>query len=122
MGSCPRLIEVRLEKKRELASILDRFVRSRRPQKLIDRVENMEDLFQLSVQSTVLTDVLEECTYLCLVVVGLWRIPGNIYWLAVKEIRHEDEVVGVARRGEDVCSLEGLREISEDYRRIIIQN
>jgi hypothetical protein len=48
------------------------------------------------------------------VVVGLGE-PGDVGGLAIKEIRHEDLVCMVLiRGGENIGSLERLREVSED--------
>ena len=52
---------------------------------------------------------LEEVTQFGLLIIGFWRVPGDIGGRALEEIGHED-AVGLlrVRSGEDVGTLEGL--------------
>lgn len=48
-------------------------------------------------------------------VVGVRRVPGNVCWVALKPVGHEDLVLLVlVRGGEDIGTLESLREEAED--------
>lgn len=46
--------------------------------------------------------------------IGLRREPGDVCGVVVEEIGHDDEVVFVGGRGEDVGALEGLGVETED--------
>ena len=44
-------------------------------------------------------------------------VPGNVSWLAIKEIRHEDLVLMILVGGrENISSLKRLREVSENIK------
>ena len=57
---------------------------------------------------------LEEIAELLLVVVGLRREPGDIGGLALEEVGDEDTVLLLVGVGQDVGSLDGLGEETED--------
>jgi len=58
---------------------------------------------------------LEEATKRLLLLRGVWRHPGEISGLAIKEIGHEDEVlVLLVRVGENIGALESLIEVAKD--------
>ena len=57
----------------------------------------------------------EEGTELLALFLGVWWVPADIGWVALEEIGHKHLVVVLAVRvGDDVSSLKGLREESED--------
>jgi len=57
---------------------------------------------------------LEEVAELLLVVVGLRGEPGDVGGLALEEVGHEDTVLLLVGVGQDVGSLDGLGEETED--------
>lgn len=60
------------------------------------------------------TLVLEEVTKLLLVLIGLRREPGDIGGLTLEEVGDEDTVLLLIGRGQDVGTLNGLVEETED--------
>lgn len=57
---------------------------------------------------------LEEVAKLLLVVIGLRREPGDVGGLALEEVGNEDTVLLLVGVGQDVGSLDGLGEETED--------
>lgn len=78
---------------------------------LVGLGDNGGDLGQICGRSSL---GLEEVTQLLLVVVGLRREPGDVGRLALKEVGDEDAVLLLARGGQDVGTLDGLGEETEN--------
>lgn len=79
--------------------------------KLVGLGDNGGDLGQVCGGSSL---GLEEVTQLLLVVVGLRREPGDVGRLALEEVGDENAVLLLARGGQDVGTLDGLGEETEN--------
>lgn len=57
---------------------------------------------------------LEELTHLLLLLLGVWRHPGYVGWVALEEIRHENLVLLAVGVSQNISALQCLIKESED--------